>query len=96
MAEHANGGYTGVKMVADALEKTGTRDKKAFCDALRALDGSTMSGVLKFDETGKNLNARSFVVQWQKGEDGVYRPCSVFPDDTAGSKLQLDALQTTK
>ena len=92
LSEHANGGYTAVRIIAAALENTPTRDPKELCEAIRALDIMTFAGPLNFDETGKNLNAKTLVIQWQKCEDGLFRPCSVYPGDVAGSELQTDKL----
>ena len=44
---------------------------------------------MAFDETGANVNAHAVIVQWQKGDDGVYRTRCVFPDDEAGAEFQL-------
>jgi branched-chain amino acid transport system substrate-binding protein len=35
------------------------------------------------------VNAHAAVVQWQKGEDDVYRTRSVFPENEAGAEFQL-------
>lgn len=92
ISEHANGGYSAVRIVAEALEKSGTWDKKDLCDAIRSLETDTFCGPLKFDETCKNVDAVTLVVQWQKCEDGVFRPCSVYPSEYAGAELQVDKL----
>ena len=92
LSEHANGGYTAVRIIAAALENTPTRDSKELCEAIRDLDIMTFAGPLNFDETGKNLNAKTLVIQWQKCDDGLFRPCSVYPGEVAGSELQTDKL----
>ena len=92
LSEHANGGYTAVRIIAAALENNPTRDSKELCEAIRDLDIMTFAGPLNFDETGKNLNAKTLVIQWQKSDDGIFRPCSVYPSDVAGAELQTEKL----
>ena len=92
ISEHANGGYSAVRIIAAALEKSGSYDSRELCDALREIDIDTFCGPVKFDETGKDVEAVCFVIQWQKCEDGEYRPCTVYPAEYAGSELQVDKL----
>lgn len=92
MPEHATGGYSATRMVAAALEASGTRDKTDLCDAIRGLDMKIFNGYVDFDETGTNHGAQVYVIQWQKDEDGKFRPRTVFPDTYAAAELQLDKL----
>ncbi|SCP99460.1 ABC transporter substrate-binding protein [Anaerobium acetethylicum] len=93
MPEQAVSGYSAIYLIAQALEKTASKDPSAVCDAVKALtcSSTTPGGVMKFDETGANTNAHAVIIQWQKGDDGVYRTRSVFPDTEAGAAFQLPA-----
>lgn len=76
--------YGDMQVFAYALEKAGKADKKAVAEAIRAIDvtdgpAQYYSGTrLKFDEQGRNLDAKLVIVQWQNGE-----PVAVFPPEVA-------------
>lgn len=80
MAEHAVGAFTAVQIAAAAIEKAGVRDRAAIMEACRDVDIDTFVGPIHFDETGQNTNITTAVVQWQKDEDGEFRPRCVYPD----------------
>ncbi|WP_333813696.1 ABC transporter substrate-binding protein [Muricomes intestini] len=91
MPEQATSAFSAIYLMAQALEKAGSTDHEAVAEALRGLtcEAATPGGAVKFDETGANVNAHAAVVQWQKGEDDVYRTRSVFPENEAGAEFQL-------
>ena len=92
MPEHGTGGYTATRMVAEALEASGTRDLADLRDAIRNLDMQIFNGHVNFDETGTNLGAEVLVIQWQRDPDGQFRPRTIFPEHLATSELQLHNL----
>lgn len=91
MPEQGVSAFNAVYLVAQALEKAGTTDTKVVRDVLRSLDivSLTPGGQLAFDETGWNTNSVAVMVQWQKDDDGVYRPHTVFPESEATVEFQL-------
>jgi len=80
MAEHAVGAFTAVQIAAAAIEKAGVRDRAAIMAACREVDDETFVGKINFDSTGQNVNIETAVIQWQKDEDGEFRPRCVYPD----------------
>lgn len=93
MPEQATSAFSAIYLIAQALENAGTTEHDAVMEELRALTctAATPGGAVSFDETGANVNAHAVIVQWQKGEDGVYRTNSVFPDTEAGAEFQMTA-----
>ena len=87
MCEQSTSAFSAIYLIAQALENAASTDHDAVAEAIRALTclSATPGGEVAFDETGANVNAHAVVVQWQKGEDGVYRTNCVFPDDEAGA-----------
>ena len=82
MAEQSGSAFACVKLIADALELTGTYDTVALRDAIsvNTFESMMQPGQIKFDENGINTLATVGVCQWQDGE------CvCVWPDDLAGA-----------
>ena len=87
--ETAAGAYIGVRIIAQALEDCGSRDRETVKNAMRNVTIlSYEGGPIAFDETGKNQNAIPFVSQWQKREDGTYRPYCVWPVEYASKEIE--------
>jgi branched-chain amino acid transport system substrate-binding protein len=86
--EYAGGLVAQTFMLADALERAGSRDPQKVRDALSKLDvakgyaAMAPGGKVKFDENGKNIYAHPVGVQWQNGD-----LASVFPKEDARSPL---------
>lgn len=91
MPEQGASAFSAIYLIAQALEKAGTSEHQAVAEALRSLtcEAATPGGAVSFDETGANNNAHAVIVQWQKGDDGVYRTRCVFPDTEAGTEFQM-------
>ncbi|MDO4273835.1 MAG: ABC transporter substrate-binding protein [Eubacteriales bacterium] len=91
MPEQGASAFSAIYLIAQALENAGTTDHAAVAEALRALtcEAATPGGAVAFDETGANNSAHAVIVQWQKGDDDVYRTRCVFPDDEAGIEFQM-------
>jgi branched-chain amino acid transport system substrate-binding protein len=76
--------YGHIRILAEALEKAGSADRKKVAEAIRQMD--TREGPaqyfpgkrVKFDEKGRRVDAPLVIVQWQKGE-----PVTVFPPELA-------------
>jgi branched-chain amino acid transport system substrate-binding protein len=69
--------YDAVRVIAEALEKSGDRDPKKLRDAIAgvSLDPLVVSnGPVEFDDTGENVNALPVVMQVQDGEVTVVHP----------------------
>lgn len=95
-SEASCGAYMGVRILAAAIEAAGSTDREAVKKAMRNVNIlSFEGGAIKFDETGKNTNAKAFVSQWQKDPDGKYTLHCVWPTEYAGAKFQVP-LQATK
>jgi branched-chain amino acid transport system substrate-binding protein len=76
--------YGDVQLFKHALEQAGKADRKAVAEALRAINTTEgpaqyyAGGNIKFDEAGRNANAKLIIVQWQKGE-----PLPIYPPESA-------------
>lgn len=76
--------YGDMQVFAYALEKAGKADKEAVAEAIRAIDVTDGPAVyysgerLKFDEQGRNTDAKLVIIQWQNGV-----PVAVFPPAAA-------------
>jgi branched-chain amino acid transport system substrate-binding protein len=76
--------YTAVKVLADAIERAGSRNKDAIRDALAKTNLNNHilpQGPIVFDETGQNRNAGIVMLQVQEGSPKV-----VLPRDYAQAK----------
>jgi branched-chain amino acid transport system substrate-binding protein len=91
MPEQGVSAYNAVYLVAQALEKTGSTDSVKLTEAIRALSivSLTPGGALRFNNAGWNQNGVAVMIQWQKDNDGVFRPHSVFPPSEATVDFQL-------
>ena len=76
-----------------AMEATGSTEGAVLADYLHntyEADSLSPGGEPKdFDETGAHVTGHAVIVQWQKGEDGVYRTRTVFPAKDASADFQL-------
>lgn len=70
---------TGAELIGLAIEQSGSTEPDAVRDALRAFQGETIMGPIKFDARGVNVNARDNVVvyQVQNGKDVLVAPAKV-------------------
>ena len=70
---------TGSELIGLAIEKSGSTEPDPVRDALRAFQGETIMGPIKFDARGVNVNARDNVVvyQVQDGKDVLVAPAKV-------------------
>ena len=77
---------TGAELIGLAVEKSSSTEPDQVRDALRAFQGETIMGPIKFDGRGVNVNARDNVVvyQVQDGKDVLVAPAKV-----AQGKAQL-------
>ena len=86
MTEVAGPNYQAIRVIAEALELTGSRDSVALRDTIANTEfKNTMmtENTVKFDENGQNINAIAVLAQWQ---DGV--PVSVFPTEVSVSEFK--------
>lgn len=75
-----------------AMEATASTDGATLADYLHTMEADSLSPggePKKFDETGAHVTGHAVIVQWQKGEDGVYRTRTVFPAKDASADFQL-------
>lgn len=95
MDAQALGAYQCVWILKDAMEKAASADPKKIRDAMAELDlkgtsgdpgGYQMSGAVKFDAAGHNVNTASGMLQWHNGQ-----LVSVWPEATAHEKLTFPA-----
>ena len=75
--------YGDMWIFKEALEKAGSADRRKVADAIRAMDTKEgpakffPGGRVKFDETGRRVDADLAIVQWQNG-----LPVTVYPTAT--------------
>ena len=79
--------YSAMYIIADALERAGTTDADAICEALAATNltegpQQMYSSEVVFDETGQMINAPLVISQFRK-VDGVMSRVSVWPAEEA-------------
>ena len=91
MPEQSASAFSAIYLIAQALENAASTEHDAVAKELRALTcaAATPGGEVSFDETGANNSAHAVIVQWQKGEDDVYRTRCVFPDNEASAEFQM-------
>ena len=96
ITEHG-GAYAGlVGCFFSAIEACGSADPVAIRDAMDGMEireGLAQlfaPGYVTFDETGWNDSAYAVLIQWQKCEDGVYRPLTIYPEEAATAELIVD------
>lgn len=91
MPEQSASAFSAIYLIAQALENAASTDHDEVAKELRALTcaAATPGGEVSFDETGANNNAHAVIVQWQKGEDDIYRTRCVFPDNEASAEFQM-------
>lgn len=90
--EQALSTINGIYCAWRAMEETGSTDGATLAAWLHTLHEDTPApggAPAIFDETGANTTAHAAIVQWQKGEDGVYRTRTVFPADDASAEFQM-------
>jgi branched-chain amino acid transport system substrate-binding protein len=79
--------YGDIQIFKEALEKAGVADRRKVAEAIRTMDTKEgpakyfPGGRVKFDETGKRVDADLAIVQWQNGV-----PVTVYPTATALAK----------
>ena len=79
--------YGDMWIFKEALEKAGSPDRRKVAEAIRAMDTREgpakyyPGGRVKFDDTGRRVDADLAIVQWQ---DGV--PVTVYPTASALAK----------
>jgi branched-chain amino acid transport system substrate-binding protein len=79
--------YGDMWILKEALEKAAVADKKKVAEAIRTMDSHDGSakffpgGRMKFDETGRRVDADLVIVQWQNGV-----PLTVYPEASAVAK----------
>lgn len=81
--------YEAVRVVAAALEESGTRDPQQLREAISGLTFDSLMafpGPVQFDETGQNVNAAPIVMQVQDGEIQ-----QVYPEDFAQTEPNFPA-----
>lgn len=98
MPEQGVSAYNAVYMVSQAIEKCGKTDGEAVMNAVRELKITSLTpgGELNFQDNGWNKNGLAVMVQWQKDDDGIYRPHTVFPASEATVEFQLTDLLKSK
>lgn len=98
MSERGAGSFDSVYLIWQALEKCGCTDGPTLASTIRGLKiptlqpSSAADGSVAFDEDGRNVNAIPIIIQWQKWDDGKYRPRTVYPESmvVGGTKVQLE------
>ncbi len=76
--------YDAVRVIAEGLQKSGSRDRTKLRDAISGLSLDSLvlgSGPIKFDASGQNVNALPVVMQVQSGGTRV-----VYPDKYADAQ----------
>jgi branched-chain amino acid transport system substrate-binding protein len=84
MTQDSMSDYGHVWIIKEAIEKTGSTDRKKIAEAVHAMDTKEGSakyfagGHLKFDEKGRRVDAPLVIIQWQHGV-----PVTVYPPVSA-------------
>jgi branched-chain amino acid transport system substrate-binding protein len=86
--------YGGVFLIKDALERAGSADREKLMEALRATNTMAgpaeyfIGGSLRFDDTGRRMDAPVALFQWQNG-----RPVTVYPEPDAYAQVNWPKAQ---
>ena len=80
---------SGLYLIYQALEKSGSTDRDVILETLKSEEFETMypqngGGLASFDENGKSENGVMLMVQWQKGDDGQYYMKAIYPEEVVG------------
>jgi branched-chain amino acid transport system substrate-binding protein len=67
-------GYSVGEVTAQAVQKNGSLDQKKLISELHSGTFDSVQGKVKFDATGQNVDAFSYVFQWQNGQLVPYQP----------------------
>ena len=67
-------GYSVGEVTAQAVQKVGSLDQKKLIAELHSGTFDSVQGKVKFDATGQNVDAFSYVFQWQNGQLVPYQP----------------------
>jgi branched-chain amino acid transport system substrate-binding protein len=91
MPEQGVSAFNAVYLVAQALEKAASTDTTKLRDVLREMKITSLTpgGGLNFNRAGWNQNGVAVMIQWQKDQDGIFRPHSVFPPSESTVNFQL-------
>lgn len=83
MTEQSGPAYDGIRIIAEALEMSASRDPKVLRDTIASNEfkGMQLVGNYKFNEAGENENGVPAVTQWQYG-----KPVCVYPVEHAVEK----------
>lgn len=94
MTEHAGPTYTGVRLIAEAVNQAKSADPLKVREALSKMEfkkgsyGQLMQpGQVDFDAKGWNSGVHPVMIQWQGG-----KPRTVFPESDASSPVDFKAL----
>ncbi|MDR1732261.1 MAG: ABC transporter substrate-binding protein [Synergistaceae bacterium] len=94
MEQCAGGAYSAVMVIAQALEQTGSRDKKALRDAIAAgtFDTLLAGDKITLNATGANDRSTAVIGQWQNG-----KLITIYPEFMAsGEYIDPAVLRKTK
>jgi ABC-type branched-subunit amino acid transport system substrate-binding protein len=67
-------GYSVGEVTAQAVQKDGSLDQKKLIAELHSGTFDSVQGKVKFDASGQNVDAFSYVFQWQHGQLVPYQP----------------------
>ncbi|MBI5575075.1 MAG: amino acid ABC transporter substrate-binding protein [Deltaproteobacteria bacterium] len=71
---HAATAYASMKLMAEAVEKTGSCDREKIRQHLVTGDHKTILGPFKLRKDGTQIGHKSLVIQWQKGKKEIIWP----------------------
>ncbi len=81
---HAAQAYGALQVLGDCVRKIGSLDQQKLRDAVARANELTVFNRFQVDDTGAQIGAKLFLVQWQNGAKQV-----VWPFDVATAKYQL-------
>ena len=90
MPEHSVGAYAAVQCAAAAIEAAASTNPSDIKTAMREMDIQTIDGRVSFDDKVDNIYAETNMIQWQKCDDGKYRPVSVYPASLAAGTIEYE------
>jgi branched-chain amino acid transport system substrate-binding protein len=71
---HAGSAYASCQLLEQAVTKIGDIEHEKIRDYIHSLDGMTVIGRFKVDETGRQIGHSPILIQWQGGKKEIVHP----------------------
>ncbi|OGP70082.1 MAG: hypothetical protein A2169_15280 [Deltaproteobacteria bacterium RBG_13_47_9] len=87
----AGSAFAAGEVLVNAMERSGTLDRTAIRDAVKATDMETVAGHIRFSDQGWAIDKVLFILQWMRGDTHIVYKNK--PGEKYGDKIPLTALK---